>query len=347
VLFATILIHLWQAGIPYVYKGGAISADVSQAARSFAHYGVIGLHGVPVNNNPPLDLRNDSYIHWPPLLPILLSTCFRVFGESEIVAHLFMLCVLLLNTLLVYKITKHLMGSRAAALAGFFWLTLPVVVDRAQIVLQQSLAVLFILTAIFCWLKAVQIDRLDWKWAAIGALAAFSGVLTSWETVLLVPGLWLAAVTGRGRDRRLATLYTFAIGLSLAGVITVYAFAQPDLFTDTLQTMKFRMGFSTSYSHRVIHHLTGKKADGGANEDFIPLCRLVRAPSGGFTVIGAGLTQYGTQEAGLILSSPEALSPILKQLPAGWRNHNLEIVLHGQIVGETPAVPELIASYVW
>jgi hypothetical protein len=63
--------------------------------------------------------------------------------------------------------------------------------------------------------------------------------------------------------------------------------------------------------------LTGKKADGGANEDFILLCRLVRAPTGGFTVIGAGLTQYGTQEAGLFLSSPEALTPILKKLPAG------------------------------
>jgi hypothetical protein len=253
-LFATVLIHFWQAGTPYVYKGGAISADAATVARSFAHYGVIGLHGVPVANNPPLDLRNDSYIHWPPLLPILLSVCFRVFGESEIVAHLFMLCVLLLNTLLVYKIANHLMGSRAAQLAGFFWLTLPVVVSRTQIVLQQSLAVVLILAAVFCWLKAAQTDRLDWKWTTLGVLAVFSGVFTSWETVLLVPGLWLAAATSRRRDFRLATLYTLAIGLSLAGLIALYAFAQPDLLTDTLQTMKFRMGLSADYSHRVIRN---------------------------------------------------------------------------------------------
>jgi len=56
---------------------------------------------------------------------------------------------------------------------------------------------------------------------------------------------------------------------------------------------------------------------------------------------------YGTEEAGRILSDPEALTPILHKLPADWRDHNVQIVLHAHVIGDTPTSQDLIASYVW
>jgi hypothetical protein len=185
----------------------------------------------------------------------MLSFFFSGLGESEAVAHIFMLGILLLSTTLVYQIGKIMLGWYGAELAALFWLTLPVIVVRGHLVMQQSLAVMFMLAAIFAWLKAASGNQLNARWAGAGALAASLAVLSSWEAVLLLPGLWFASIKG-GRlcDRRLARLYTFAIGISLLGLIALYASAQPDMFLDTLQTVKFRMGLSDAYSHRVLHH---------------------------------------------------------------------------------------------
>ena len=64
-------------------------------------------------------------------------------------------------------------------------------------------------------------------------------------------------------------------------------------------------------------------------------------------MIGAGISVYGTEEAGRILADPELLNPILRRLPKGWEGSNLEFVLHVEVVGEAPALPEVVAVQVW
>lgn len=93
--------------------------------------------------------------------------------------------------------------------------------------------------------------------------------------------------------------------------------------------------------------LTEKADNGRSPYDYILISRLPRSETGGFIVIGGGLTQYGTNEVGRILSDPGELNPVLGKLPAGWQEKNVQFVLHSQVVGETPATPELIAWNVW
>jgi 4-amino-4-deoxy-L-arabinose transferase-like glycosyltransferase len=145
-------------------------------------------------------------------------------------------------------------GSPTAELTGFFWLTLPVVVNRGRIASQQLLAVLFILTAILAWIKAVQKDRPSKCWTTLGVIAAGLGVLSSWEAVLLAPGLWVATILNRRKHVSLAVAYTLSIGMSLSAVVWLYAMAAPQLFVDAIQTAKFRMGLSPAYSHLIVHH---------------------------------------------------------------------------------------------
>ena len=63
--------------------------------------------------------------------------------------------------------------------------------------------------------------------------------------------------------------------------------------------------------------------------------------------MGAGLTQYGTDEAGRILSDSSALTPLLAKLPPGWNTRNVQLVLHSEILGDSPERPEVIAAHVW
>lgn len=94
--------------------------------------------------------------------------------------------------------------------------------------------------------------------------------------------------------------------------------------------------------------LTTKAEDGRSAEDYILLCRLPHSNgTNGFTVVCAGLNVYGTEEAGRIISDPDSLTPILRELPKNWPNHNLQIVLRVAVVGDAPAQSEVVSVHSW
>lgn len=64
-------------------------------------------------------------------------------------------------------------------------------------------------------------------------------------------------------------------------------------------------------------------------------------------MIGAGLNVYGTEEAGRILTDRDALRPILNKLPQNWASKNLQLILHVEVVGDAPAMPEMVAVTAW
>jgi hypothetical protein len=87
--------------------------------------------------------------------------------------------------------------------------------------------------------------------------------------------------------------------------------------------------------------------DGSAPEDYILVCRIHSPSTGGWLMVGAGLKQFGTEAAGHLLADPEQLGAILRRLPAGWEAKNLQLVLHVKVIRNTPALPDVVASYVW
>src|SRR5205823_3224884 len=92
--------------------------------------------------------------------------------------------------------------------------------------------------------------------------------------------------------------------------------------------------------------LHAKTDDESSTEDYMIVTRLMKSRTGRFLVAGAGLTQFGTEETGRILTAPEVLEPILAKLPAGWRDKNLQLVLHSEILANSPAPPGVLASWV-
>jgi hypothetical protein len=124
--------------------------------------------------------------------------------------------------------------------------------------------------------------------------------------------------------------------------------------TELTRDFRYRFQYTGSNLPCIVDSANGqsrwepvKRDNGSSNEDYIIVARLANSPTGRLVVIGAGLTQYGTEEAGRILADPDALTRILKQLPANWRQKNLELVLHSKIVGDAPMPPGLAAWHVW
>jgi hypothetical protein len=89
------------------------------------------------------------------------------------------------------------------------------------------------------------------------------------------------------------------------------------------------------------------KDDGSTPDDYILLCRIHSQQTGGLIMVAAGLKQFGTEAAGRLLSDPDQLGAVLRKLPAGWENKNLQVVLHARVIGNAPTLPDVVASYVW
>jgi len=89
------------------------------------------------------------------------------------------------------------------------------------------------------------------------------------------------------------------------------------------------------------------RADGLAHEDYFLISRISNSSTGGLVIVAAGIKQFGTEAAGLLLTDPALLESVLKQLPAGWENRNLQIVLSAKVIGNTPAQPQIVAWHVW
>jgi len=88
-------------------------------------------------------------------------------------------------------------------------------------------------------------------------------------------------------------------------------------------------------------------ASGFSPEEYILICRIPHSVSGGFTVICAGLTHYGTETAGRLVAQPALFEPVLQALPKAWPNKNLEVVHHASVLGNASTSPKVVAAHLW
>ena len=249
-LFLTLLLHMLSLTMPFDF----ITADVSNMARSFVRHGVLAMGGIPINNNDPVGLSPDLYLHWPPLLPILLSGWFRAFGISEISANTFSLLILLATAAVLYRLADRCLSTVGALLALLFYLTLPVVITRSHVVGQQALAIFFLLLTLLAFFEATNRAVLDRSWSTFACIAMALAMWSSWEPVGLPLSLLAVAAWRRNRDEvRLAKLLCLVCIVSLGSVALVYVTQAPHEFTDTLHTLLYRMGLSKTYSLAPLH----------------------------------------------------------------------------------------------
>jgi len=120
------------------------------------------------------------------------------------------------------------------------------------------------------------------------------------------------------------------------------------------QSWRFQFMFTPGTSTTITDTLkTGRhwgipaKEDGSTPEDYLLISRIRNSSTGGLLIVAAGVKQFGTEAAGRLLTDPVQFSAILSRLPRGWEDKNLQIVLHAQVIGNTPAQPEVVAFHVW
>lgn len=211
-------------------------------ARSFAQFGVIHLRGVPLQNNLPLGIQPDRYVHWPPLYAILLGMAFRVFGESELVVHAFVIAVNLCYMVAFYFLIKRCFNRDVALFSLFALLTIPVFVQYGRLAWTPNATLGAVCVALYCFVRGTE-TALNWKWIAGGAVAVAIGVLLSWEAAPLGLILFGLGTWQRSKTRQIAAATYAVVSLgTVAIVLLLLVSASPELRNDLWATVSFRMG---------------------------------------------------------------------------------------------------------
>jgi hypothetical protein len=77
------------------------------------------------------------------------------------------------------------------------------------------------------------------------------------------------------------------------------------------------------------------------------IARYTDPTTNGHALIVAGIGAYGTEAASEALSTPGDLESLLQSVPAGWQNHNLEMVIRTAIINGEAARPTLMSATTW
>jgi hypothetical protein len=83
---------------------------------------------------------------------------------------------------------------------------------------------------------------------------------------------------------------------------------------------------------------------GSPSVDYVVLSRIFESKTGRMVVLAAGLSHYGTQMAGKILTDSVSLQKALQNAPKDWAKRDVQLVFRVEIFGRTAGEPVLEAS---
>jgi hypothetical protein len=88
-------------------------------------------------------------------------------------------------------------------------------------------------------------------------------------------------------------------------------------------------------------------ADRRTDEDYAIVSRVFHPDTHAMLVEIAGITQYGTDAAADLVSSPDLMAEALSKAPKGWQQRNLQLVLHVKVIAGSPSSPKVVAAHFW
>jgi hypothetical protein len=99
--------------------------------------------------------------------------------------------------------------------------------------------------------------------------------------------------------------------------------------------------------------------DRHTDEDYAIVSRVFHPDTQAMLVELAGITQYGTEAAGDLVTNPDLMAAALtgapgnpadkrlQPVPRDWQKKNLQLILRVKVIGGAPASPKVVGRYFW
>lgn len=132
------------------------------------------------------DLLDVHHYHKPPLTYIITTLGYQLFGSTPFGARFFLQLALLLQLLLVYKLTLLLFDNRKTALwAAVIYFGFPIVLISSRNLTTDAYLTTFVLASLVSWVVYRKQGRSRWLYVFMLALGL--GFLTKGPVVFIVP----------------------------------------------------------------------------------------------------------------------------------------------------------------
>ena len=153
-----------------------------------------------------------------PIYNALIAAVWAFTGVNVTYARLVTVIITLGSTLLLYFLVRHFSGKTTAALAAFFFATIPYSVFYSSTILPGPLMVFGVLALYLSFIKWLQNEK-NWFWGILSIVFANVAILT-WPIALFftLPIVYLAFEKYRFQTLKKPHLYIFAVS-SLAPFI--------------------------------------------------------------------------------------------------------------------------------
>jgi 4-amino-4-deoxy-L-arabinose transferase-like glycosyltransferase len=302
-------------GYPFAYEHAWPSAHWAVMGRNIADHANFGIGLIPIQNNAFIVGDGDLYLHWPPLLTWLVGGAFKLLGDSDVSIHILMLGLTIASAMATGFLVALLYGQQAALLAALVSIAVPITRKFSHVAVPVNLALPLMIFALGCFVRGVTEKRAAILWRAVGALSIYLAVLTSWEAVLMLPGLVAASLASKQRTYVIPTLIYFAaVGAALVTIFFLYFFPRLEYLEELGQSLLHRMRLS-SYSPHTLSVYQLEKTVSLAFENTLDAMRLVvlRAP---FLFVKR-LNLFSA--LGVIAIPPFLGYHLLVQRPPNWR----------------------------
>jgi LmbE family N-acetylglucosaminyl deacetylase len=207
------------------------------------------------------------YLHHPPLLHLVITALFAVFGEHEWVARLLPIGCSLTSAILLWLLVQSCAGGRTATLSAAVFACLPMELRYGQMVNFEPFVLMLILGAVLCLRYRELSGKALWQHGALGLILV--GLWVDWAMYIFVVSLcvcWL----GHSRDgRRFARILLIAALFSAAVYLTRIRMLRPDAWQNLTHALVVRLGSSGSNPFGEFQWI--KRVFGSLMVHFLPL----------------------------------------------------------------------------
>jgi hypothetical protein len=217
----------------------------SQSAHNTLRAGLRATGGVPSWYFGPLPIPPSGYYtHHPPLLSLMLTGMFALFGEKEWVARLLPITFSLASVVLLWALVRECVGNRAAAFSALLFAATPMELLYGRMVNFEPINLAWILGGLLCLRRWEQTGQRHWRNLMI--IAFVLALWTAWLAYIFVLVMCVHFLFSPGkRNLRLALLF---LGLSVFSIMLFLLhirWARQDAWQSLMDAFHYRLGRTT------------------------------------------------------------------------------------------------------
>lgn len=164
------------------------SVVYSNIARNYVRYGYLGTKFAQITNYDYQMPQNFDFItHYPPMLPILISLSFQLFGQSEVSARLTIIAFSILLIFFIYKIGEELQSKLLGLFAAILLTVTPIFLYFGKLPVHDTVVPAVSVVGFWAYLKYFKTENIKYYLLLVATL--IFGGLINWSAYYLVVAL--------------------------------------------------------------------------------------------------------------------------------------------------------------